>query len=187
MVREWLTIWCDQVWLRQLGVTMHRWSMTSTVTTSPWPPSDRLFRHAYREFRRKCIFVVPRMRMKSAAQSAAVMRPQERGRLAGEAGATLGQGAEPGNGLARAPQAIMATNNTANVWALAGIHERGSKAPEGTTVMGGDLSEGMAHLALCMNKAMEHPGPARGTVAWLIERDRQTRTRARSLCLGQRA
>ena len=71
-----------------------------------------------------------------------------------------------------------------NGWAMTGVEE--VDVPEGLNARVGKtrmchLTEAMAYHQFVARKAAEHPGPEQVVVSWLLERDRQTRSKARSL------
>ena len=43
------------------------------------------------------------------------------------------------------------------------------------------MSQALSYADFFMRKSMEHPGPPHKVVAWLVDRDRQTRSKARQL------
>eukprot|EP00971_Amphidinium_carterae_P290146 5760948-Amphidinium_carterae.1 len=66
---------------------------------------------------------------------------------------------------------------------MTGTLEKDSRITPSTKVRDGSFSEGLAYHAFCTQKALEHPGSQQETIRWLLDRDQQTRAKARSLHL----
>ena len=68
-----------------------------------------------------------------------------------------------------------------NLWIWTGAEKVDSKERPGEKVHMIHQTQAMSYGDFFMRKAMEHPGPARLTLRWLLQRDRQTRGKARQL------
>ena len=66
-----------------------------------------------------------------------------------------------------------------NCWAATGTALRDSKARPEEKVRDASTAECQAYHSFFRRKAREHPGPEAQKIHWLIERDRETRLRAR--------
>ena len=74
-----------------------------------------------------------------------------------------------------------------NSWAMAGAHKVESKTEWDSAsscykqVREVHLTQSIGYYDFVFEKAWEHPGPERATVRWLLDRDRRTRAKARSM------
>ena len=68
-----------------------------------------------------------------------------------------------------------------NAWALTGTEVTEGTGEIKAKGLDGDYNDGIAYYGFVLDRAMAHPGPTRDTVAWILDRDRQTRTKARTL------
>ena len=73
-----------------------------------------------------------------------------------------------------------------NAWAMTGVEEM--EIPEGMGTKPGKtrmchLTEAVAYYQFVARRAAEHPGPEHIIVSWIIDRDRQTRSKARALVI----
>ena len=80
-------------------------------------------------------------------------------------------------------QVLRALHTLVHAWAITGTVLRSSQKEQTQQVRDADLSECLAYHAFCVERAMNHPGPEYMTVRWLVELDRQTRSKARFLHL----
>ena len=150
-------------------------------------PSDMLYGRLFREFQRRCLSVIDLRRVRSAAQSATVMGQAKKQRLA-EGLSILWDNAHSEQDTAdhhftTILEVLTALKVLMHGYAMTGTGERDSKAYPGTKVRDADLSGCLAYLDFCTGKALDHPGPASQCLAWLLDRDHQTRVKARSLYL----
>ncbi|CAK0815468.1 unnamed protein product, partial [Prorocentrum cordatum] len=90
--------------------------------------------------------------------------------------------------LSTALRVLWALRLQCNCWAIAGASLVGSKQNWGEEkracrkVRECHVSDAQAYYDFVYRKAMEHKGPEPATVAWLIDRDRAARAKAKSLC-----
>ena len=87
----------------------------------------------------------------------------------------------PGQSFQSVLEVLVALQILVHTWASTGTEVTTSTTDPKLTGLDGDLSEGLGYYAFVLDKAMTHPGPMHETVAWLLDRDRQTRTKARTL------
>ena len=82
---------------------------------------------------------------------------------------------------------VQAVKLMTNSWVLAGAHKVESRvhwdqaANQWKQVREVHLSQGLGYYDFVFEKALEHPGPERATVSWLLDRDRKTRAKARNM------
>ena len=78
-------------------------------------------------------------------------------------------------------QLLWAMKIMSNLWIMTGAEKVESKESPGKRVCQIPMTAATSYADFFMRKAMEHPGPMRLTIRWLIQRDRQTRAKARQL------
>ena len=145
-------------------------------------PSDALFGRCYREFRKRVISVYPLSKVKSLEYQGTVMAKPRKAQLAPGVLMSISPDADPpGQDFQSVLEVLVALQILIHAWALTGTETTTSAADEKLTGLDGDFSEGLAYYAFTLDKAMTHPGPPSETVAWILDRDRQTRTKARTL------
>eukprot|EP00973_Karenia_brevis_P074034 10288674-Karenia_brevis.AAC.1 len=64
---------------------------------------------------------------------------------------------------------------------MAGVYNVKSMVAPDKDVREAGATEIFQYLDFVTTRAMAHPGPAHATVSWILERDRATRLKARSL------
>jgi hypothetical protein len=144
-------------------------------------PSDALFARLYREFRRKSMSLVELSRVRSSSQQHCVMSPTHR-RLASGISLTLdGEPELPDAAFSTPLQMLWALQVLTHGWIMTGTSVKQSLAKPGTTVVDASASDCFAYLHFVQEQVMRHPGPPAATTAWALERDRQTRAKARAL------
>ena len=147
-------------------------------------PAEGLYARLFREFRRQSITIHDLRKVRSASHQEAILPAKSR---------KLGNGLKltiDGQDL----DAVATTFGTPleMLWAmqvlLNGIAICGSQLKDshraissGKKIRDGHLPLLMAYHVFVHQKAMLHPGPPGATVAWLLDRDRQTRSAARTL------
>ena len=87
----------------------------------------------------------------------------------------------PGHSFQSVLEVLLAIQILTHAWALTGTETVTSTEDPKLTGLDGDYNEGMAYYGFALDKGMTHPGPPSETVTWLVDRDRQTRTKARTL------
>ena len=147
-------------------------------------PSDALFGRVYREFRRKCPSVMELSKVRSAAQSSTVMGARTVKRIADGVAITVdGPAEEHDTPFTSVMSVLWALRILCHAWAMTGTTQRDSLMRAGTKVRDADMSECFAYYDFVYETALRHPGTQQQAQAWIIERDRQTRAKARSLYL----
>ena len=147
-------------------------------------PSDALFGRLYREFKRRCLTVLELGKVRSAAQHQAVMGSSKTRRIMEGVSLTLdGEQDTADLSFATPLQVIWALQILTHGWIMTGTSQRDSVAKPGTTVVDASATECFAYLHFVIEQIMRHPGPPAQTTAWALERDRQTRAKARALFL----
>ena len=148
-------------------------------------PCSTQFARAVREFKRRNKSLDNIFKVKSQAQFAYSS--------SGEKSASLGAGIQvvfsedltsTDRDLSSIPRLLWAFKLMANTWAVAGAMMVDSKFAPNTRVREAELTHVTAYVDFLHIQAIAHPGPPKLTVDWLIDRDRQTRSKARQLCLS---
>ena len=152
-------------------------------------PAANVVARYFREFRgpKKQASIPPLKRMRSAEENPC--EPSvKRSKLADNA-ELLQKGYKdlPDKYFATVPEVLMAVRLMTNAWALSGTTEVDSKVDYDQTqskynkVPQVHLSQAIHYHDFVYDKAMNHPGPEFATIAWILDRDRQTRSKAREL------
>jgi len=145
-------------------------------------PSENLFGRLVREFKRNSISVYPLEKVKSATRFKTIIRKTER-KIADGMSLTLHSPEEDSPKITSTLEVLWSLRILCNGWALAGMAMRDSKLFPSTKVRDAPLGECNKYFEFVWMKAMEHERTAgkNNSVTWLLERDRQTRAKARSL------
>lgn len=148
---------------------------------SEWSPSSILYGRLYRELRKKTLTVFDLKKVRTASQAALIL-PKKKRKLGTNMSITFedddvsqDSSFDSVLGVLRALRILM------NGMAMTGTFVMDSKLVSGTKVRCCDLSECTAYVDWVHLKAMQHPGPTSTTIAWLLDRDALTRSRARGL------
>ena len=144
-------------------------------------PSDALFGRCYREFGKRNFSVHPLNKVKTKEYQGTILTKRKRVPLAPGAAMHFDQTVEPPDtDFISVLEVLVALQVLVNAWALTCTKETTS-ADGRYKGRDGDYKEGFSYYAWATDRAMSHPGPEPETVAWLLDRDRQTRTKARAL------
>ena len=145
-------------------------------------PSDALFARCFREFLKRCFSVYSLAKVRSLEHQGTVMHKPRKTILAPGVTVSVGaDGEQPGQNFTSVLEVLLALQILVNTWALTGTAWTQCSIDNKNEGYDGDYDEGLAYLAFCWDRSMAHPGPSADTVAWLLDRDRQTRTKARTL------
>ena len=150
-------------------------------------PNDNMFGRNYKEFKRGCKSVENLLKIRSAAQFTAVVGAAKRQNLGG--GVALVQEDQqtsdlPDRDLSTVTKVLLAVKIMVNGWALTGTTLKDSKKVPGEKVREAELSDCQGYFDFIHLQCLVHPGPPRSTAEWILERDRQTRCKARLLYLN---
>ena len=145
-------------------------------------PSDLLFARLYREFRKRCVSVYPLAKVRSAAQSPGLAAVQYQ-RISKDVSVAVNSQPAIVEISFETPMLLMWSLRIMVIgWARAGLTMVDD--PAGKKVRDADLTDCLAYHDFVYTKILEHPGSAREVVAWVLDRDRQTRTKARALYMN---
>ena len=152
------------------------------VFSSVLTPSDSLFGRCYREFRKRTISVFPLNKVRSLEYQGTVIPKSRKTQLAPGVALDVAPDADlPGEEFRSVLEVLVALQILVNAWALTGTEVTRTREEPKIEGLDGDYNEGIAYYGFVLDKAMTHPGPLTETVAWILDRDRQTRTKARTL------
>ena len=152
-------------------------------------PAAAIIGRFFREFRtaKRQISVAQLKRMRSEAECRPVLAAQST-QLAENVRLTYTQAPRmPDRSFGSLLDVLYAIKLLTNCWVLTGATKVESKIHmEKATnsylkVRECHLSQALAYYDFCCLKARAHPGPPQATISWLLDRDRQTRAKARTL------
>ena len=147
-------------------------------------PSDSLFGRLHREFEKNRPSVFDLAKIRTAAQGTAARGRLKRKRVGENLYSDQPDDEKelPDLVFASVLEFVLALRVLVHGWSLVNTGKRKSRNQHaGGDVMDCDLSEGLAYLDFVQQRALEHPGTPQQVVAFLLDRDRQTRTKARTL------
>ena len=150
-------------------------------------PADHIFNRLYREFKKRHKSCDDLTRMKSASDLSAIL-PSETRKQLGDMTLLLCNSSDkiaPVQ-LGTVLRVLHAHEIMVHAWALTGTDVRPSKVKQNEQVRDADYGECMAYHWFVRQQLMAHPDIIRGTsqqdaVSWFIQRDRETRLKARQL------
>ena len=139
------------------------------------------FARNLREFKKRAKTVEQLEKVKSEAQFFSVCATTKKSEFA--AGWTLSKETIdiPDRDLSTIPKILLAHKIMVNGWAMTGTMLVDSKLKPGTKVRDAGYTQCIAYHDVVHLQSIVHPGPASTTACWIVERDRVTRTKARSL------
>jgi hypothetical protein len=159
--------------------SLYRLKLTPEVA-----PSDALFGRIYRELRRNTVSVIDLTKVRSAAEQAAHAPLAKRLKLSDSiALLTDDAGDIPASGPMNLLALLRKHRTLCLCFSLAGTTLKDSKLTPGTQTVDADLSELLAYHEYVTNAAIIQTMSASAAQAWIIDRDRQTRLKARTLYL----
>jgi len=149
--------------------------------------ADPMFARLYKEFRKWVNTVYPLQKVKTASQWVAVMsHSKEKKHLGGGWSISKDSEAEIPDTDFQSPLSFLyALQVLCFALAQTGTEYVDSKIYPNTRVRVAELTECLAYYVFVQEKAISFPGSGTQCVEWLLERDRQTRAKARSLFLDK--
>jgi len=138
----------------------------------------------YREFRKKKISVYPLHKVKSEAEARQPLTTKRR-KLADNISIVVDD-ETPHSPICTVTEVLWRLKLLTNGWALAGVDLVDPPPPAAALapkVRMCHLQDAAAYFDFILRKVCEHPGPEHMTVSWVLDRDRQTRGRARAMVI----
>lgn len=145
--------------------------------------ADSLFARLYCEFKNQNITVHPLVKSRIASMNPILENIKGR-KIAPDVNLRTGASQElPETNFDSVLLVMWALHTLTNTWARVGLTQEDSKLKNGKKVCDYELTDSFFYYSFVYVKAVAHPGSQLEMVAWILDRDRQTRLKARSLYL----